>query len=44
MQQIVQAAGLKGARVVALERDYIAIERRGQTDPNSWIKAREQYL
>jgi ubiquinone/menaquinone biosynthesis C-methylase UbiE len=44
LQQIVQAAGLKDARVFALERDYIAIERRGQTDPNSWIKAREQYL
>ncbi len=44
MEAMVQASGLERARVGDLEDDYLLIERAGETDPNSWIKAREQYL
>jgi ubiquinone/menaquinone biosynthesis C-methylase UbiE len=42
-RRMVSSSGLQGAAVGELE-DYVLIERRGETDPNSWIKAREQYL
>jgi ubiquinone/menaquinone biosynthesis C-methylase UbiE len=44
LRRIVKSSGLRGATVVESDGDHILIERRGQTDPNSWIKAREQYL
>lgn len=37
------AAGLHGARLIELGQEYIGLERHGQTDPNSWVKVREQY-
>ena len=44
IDEMVQASGLERTRVSDLEDDYLLIERAGETDPNSWIKAREQYL
>ncbi|MBI4471249.1 MAG: class I SAM-dependent methyltransferase [Acidobacteria bacterium] len=43
LQAIVRSSGLV-ADIVQLDEHHLAIERRGETDPNSWIKAREQYL
>lgn len=39
----VQAAGLERTNVTGSDEKHIMIERRGETDPNSWITAREQY-
>jgi len=44
LEDIIRASGLEGVRLVELDRHYMAIERTGEGDPNSWIKAREQYL
>jgi ubiquinone/menaquinone biosynthesis C-methylase UbiE len=44
LEQFVRAAGLERSRVVELDEHHLAIERTGESDPNSWIKAREQYL
>lgn len=41
---IVRAAGLERVRIVESGADHFMIERTGESDPNSWIKAREQYL
>lgn len=43
VEELVRAAGLKGARVVALDQHHLGIERQGETDLNSWITVREQY-
>ena len=43
LREIVQASGIGGANVVELDEYHIGIERRGETDPNSWVSAREQY-
>lgn len=40
---MVAASGLLGTRVVEIGSGFIGIERPGQTDPNSWVKVREQY-
>jgi hypothetical protein len=37
------ASGLQRASVLDVDQDHLLIERRGETDPNSWIKVREQY-
>ena len=44
IEEMVVSSGLERARVGRLENGYLIIERAGETDPNSWIKAREQYL
>jgi ubiquinone/menaquinone biosynthesis C-methylase UbiE len=44
LEGMLQASGLERARLVELDRYYMAIERTGESDPNSWIKVREQYL
>src|SRR5881397_2712875 len=44
IEEMVVASGLERVRVGRLENGYLIIERAGETDPNSWIKAREQYL
>jgi len=44
--ELIQTAGeaqLPGLQPVRTDPDYITIERRGETDPGSWIIAREQY-
>jgi ubiquinone/menaquinone biosynthesis C-methylase UbiE len=43
-RRIVSSSGLRGASIIESDDDHVLIERRGETDPNSWIKAREQYL
>lgn len=40
---LLQASGLERVRVTEDETHFL-IERTGESDPNSWIKAREQYL
>jgi len=40
----IREAGLNGAHMVETDSAYIMFERHGQTDPGSWIVAREQYL
>lgn len=42
LEDIARASQLERAQIVELD-PHIAIERRGQTDPNSWITVREQY-
>ena len=43
IESLVQSSGLERVRLIEDEFHYI-IERTGESDPNSWIKAREQYL
>jgi hypothetical protein len=43
LMRIVHDAHLQGIHTVDTDRNYITIERRGETDPGSWIIAREQY-
>jgi len=43
IRQAVAEAGLAGVRVDDSNPDYIVIERRGETDPGSWVTTREQY-
>jgi ubiquinone/menaquinone biosynthesis C-methylase UbiE len=43
LDRLITASGLQGAHVVEIDQGYIGLERRGQTDPNSWVKVREQY-
>ena len=43
-EALVQAAGLERVRVSAPDAEHLLVERTGESDPNSWIKAREQYL
>jgi ubiquinone/menaquinone biosynthesis C-methylase UbiE len=42
-RQLIHEAGLTGARVDDSDPDHLYIERRGETDPNSWVTARDQY-
>ena len=44
LQELVRASGLDRAKVVQMDEHHLAIQRTGESDPNSWIKAREQYL
>jgi ubiquinone/menaquinone biosynthesis C-methylase UbiE len=44
IQEFVRESGITRAQVVQMDEHHIAIERTGETDPNSWIRAREQYL
>src|SRR5262245_13532228 len=39
----VREAGLPNVKISADDPDHLTIERRGETDPGSWIIAREQY-
>ena len=43
MEALVDESGLERVRLVEDEFHFF-IERTGESDPNSWIKAREQYL
>jgi ubiquinone/menaquinone biosynthesis C-methylase UbiE len=43
LMRIVHDAHLQGIQMVETDPNYIMIERRGETDPGSWIIAREQY-
>jgi ubiquinone/menaquinone biosynthesis C-methylase UbiE len=40
---VVEASGLERVRIVEPDEYHLLLERRGETDPTSWVKAREQY-
>ena len=43
LRRLVRDAGIPEALIVAAGDAHLEIERRGVTDPNSWVTAREQY-
>jgi len=43
IRQAVEETGLTGVRFDDSDPDYLIIERRGETDPGSWVTVREQY-
>ena len=43
IRQAIAEAGLTAVRVDDSDPDYVIIERRGETDPSSWVTVREQY-
>src|SRR5207249_3131499 len=44
LEVLVRASGLKRVHISETAEGHLWIERPGESDPNSWIKAREQYL
>jgi ubiquinone/menaquinone biosynthesis C-methylase UbiE len=44
LQDLVRASGVERVQVVRMDEHHLAIQRTGESDPNSWIRAREQYL
>jgi SAM-dependent methyltransferase len=44
LEAVVAASGLERVTISDFDDYHLVIERRGETDPNSWIKVREQYL
>jgi ubiquinone/menaquinone biosynthesis C-methylase UbiE len=44
IQELLRESGIERAHVVQMDEHHIAVERAGESDPNSWIRAREQYL
>lgn len=44
IEGLVRASGLERVRFAETDEHHFVIERTGESDPNSWIKAREQYL
>jgi len=43
IRHAVAEAGLGGISVDAINPDYWMLERRGETDPSSWVSVRDQY-
>ena len=43
LMRIAGDAQFPGLQWTGSDPDYITVERRGETDPGSWIIAREQY-
>jgi ubiquinone/menaquinone biosynthesis C-methylase UbiE len=44
LQSFLRASGLERTEIVEFDEEHLGIQRTGESDPNSWIKAREQYL
>jgi SAM-dependent methyltransferase len=44
VETLVKDSGLERVRVSEPDQHHFVIERTGESDPNSWIKAREQYM
>jgi ubiquinone/menaquinone biosynthesis C-methylase UbiE len=44
LDALVRASGLEGVQISEPDEHHLLIERRGENDPNSWIKTREQYM
>jgi ubiquinone/menaquinone biosynthesis C-methylase UbiE len=42
-EELVRASGLERVRIAAPDEHHFVAERTGESDPNSWIKVREQY-
>jgi ubiquinone/menaquinone biosynthesis C-methylase UbiE len=43
LQQAIAEAGLTDVRIDESHPNHVVLERRGETDPNSWVTTREQY-
>jgi ubiquinone/menaquinone biosynthesis C-methylase UbiE len=43
VRRAVEEAGLEGVALDESDPEYIVLERRGETDPGSWVTRREQY-
>jgi ubiquinone/menaquinone biosynthesis C-methylase UbiE len=43
-EALVNASGLERVQVSEPDEYHLLVERTGESDPNSWIRAREQYL
>jgi ubiquinone/menaquinone biosynthesis C-methylase UbiE len=44
LDALIKHSGLERARILESNDHHLLVERSGETDPNSWIKVREQYL
>jgi ubiquinone/menaquinone biosynthesis C-methylase UbiE len=44
IEMLARESGLERIQISEPDADHFLIERPGESDPNSWIKAREQYL
>jgi ubiquinone/menaquinone biosynthesis C-methylase UbiE len=44
LEAAVHESGLQRVQISEPDEYHLLIERRGETDPNSWIKGREQYM
>ena len=43
LENLVSASGLERTRIVQVDEHHVVVERTGESDPNSWITARQQY-
>ena len=43
IEHLVRESGLERVRFTESDAHHFMIERTGESDPNSWITAREQY-
>jgi hypothetical protein len=43
MRQALAESGLTGVTLDVSSPDYFVLERRGETDPASWVSVRDQY-
>ena len=44
LETLVRASGLERVQISETDEHHLFIERPGESDPNSWIKTREQYM
>jgi ubiquinone/menaquinone biosynthesis C-methylase UbiE len=44
LDSLVRASGIERVRLSGSDKRHFLMERTGESDPNSWIRAREQYL
>jgi ubiquinone/menaquinone biosynthesis C-methylase UbiE len=44
LETLVRESGLERTEISEPDEHHLLIERKGESDPNSWIKAREQYM
>jgi hypothetical protein len=43
VEHLIRASGLPDTRLDDSNPDFFTIERRGETDPGSWVTVRDQY-
>jgi ubiquinone/menaquinone biosynthesis C-methylase UbiE len=44
LESLIRDSGLERVRVSQPDESHFLVERTGESDPNSWIRAREQYI
>jgi len=44
LEALVRASGLERVHISEPDEHHLLMERKGESDPNSWIKTREQYM